>query len=72
MTGETMKKGNLENRLTPFGLKMITDSSDKYRKAYKSYAFGLLKKLGGKWKYIAVGGIVGVFVLLYLTGIIGG
>ena len=61
-------KGNLENRLTPFGLKMITDSSDKYRKAYKSYAFGLLKKISIKWVLIVVGVIGAIIAILYFTG----
>jgi len=66
MTGET--KGTLENRLTPFGLKMITDSSDKYRKAYKSYAFGLLKKISSKWILIVIGIGGAVIAILYFTG----
>jgi hypothetical protein len=66
MTAET--KGILENRMTPFALKMIVDSSSKYRRAYKSYAFGLIHKIGSKWLIITIAAVAGIIVLLMLTG----
>jgi hypothetical protein len=56
---------------TPFGLKMIVDGSDKWRKAYKSYAFGVIKQLKAKWIWIAVAVVGGVIALLYFTGRLG-
>ncbi len=61
---------DLTKLITPFGLKMIVDSADKYQKAYKSYAFGLVQKIKSKWLLLLVLGIVAVVVLLYLTGAI--
>lgn len=58
----------LTSWLSPYGLKMIVDSSPKYKKAYKSYAFGLLKKLGGKWMYLLIAGVVIIVLILYFTG----
>ena len=62
------KEPILTSWLSPYGLKMIVDSSPKYKKAYKSYAFGLLKKLGGKWMYLLIAGVVIIVVILYFTG----
>ena len=59
---------DLTEMLSPFVMKMITDSAVKYRRAYKSYSFGLKLKLGGKWIYILAIGIVAIVVILYLTG----
>lgn len=58
----------IEEWLSPHGLKMIVDSSPKYRKAFKSYAFGVIKKIASKWVYIAIIGVVVVLVVLYFAG----
>jgi len=63
---------DLTEILTPFDLQMIVDSADKYQKAYKSYAFGLIQKIKAKWLILALVGIVAVIVLLFLTGSIPG
>jgi hypothetical protein len=49
---------------------MIVDSSSKYRKAYKSYAFGLKQKLMSNWVLLLILGIVGFVLFLYFTGYI--
>lgn len=60
----------LTDKVTPFILKMIVDASSKYRKAYKSYAFGLKGKLMAKWVWILMLGVVAVFFMLYFAGYI--
>jgi len=64
------ERTDLTDKISPFVLKMIVDASSKYRKAYKSYAFGLKQKLMSNWVILLLLGIVGVFMLLYLTGYI--
>lgn len=59
---------DLTEMVSPFILKMVVDSSVKYRSAYKSYAFGLKQKIMGKWVYIMIAVVAGIVVLLYLTG----
>lgn len=59
---------DLTEMVSPFVLKMIVDGSAKYRKAYKSYAFGLKQKIMGKWVYIVVGLVAAVVIIMYLTG----
>ena len=61
---------NLSDKVTPFILKMIVDASSKYRKAYKSYAFGLKQKIMSKWMWLLMLGITGIVLLLYFTGYI--
>jgi len=61
---------SLEDWLSPHGYKMIVDSSPKYKKAFKSYAFGLIHKIKAKWVWIMVGGIVVFVIILYITGTI--
>jgi hypothetical protein len=68
--GQTSDKKSIENILTPFGLKMIVESSNKYRKAFKSYAFGLAHVVQSKWVYLLVLGVMGVVLLMYFTGYI--
>jgi len=64
-----MKDSEFEDeRVSPFVLKMITDSSIKYQKAYRSYAFGLKQKLMGKWMWVLIGVIALVVVFMFLTG----
>lgn len=58
----------LEDWLSPHGLKMIVDSSPKYKKAFKSYAFGIIHQIKARWMLFLIAGIVVVFVILYLTG----
>jgi hypothetical protein len=59
---------NIEEWLSPHGLKMIVDSSPKYKKAYGSFAFGLIHKIKAKWMYVLIAGIVIFVIILYLTG----
>lgn len=61
---------NLTDMVSPFVLKMITDCSDKYKKAYKSYAFGLGKRIAAKWLYVLMAGVIGVVMLMYFAGYI--
>ena len=70
MRGQVSDKWTVENRLSPFGLKMIVESSNKYRKAFKSYAFGIAHMVQSKWVYILVGVIILVVLLMYFTGYI--
>jgi len=56
------------DRLTPYTYGLILDASEKYRKAFKSYKFGLLQTVGRKWLWLAIGGIVLAIVILYLNG----
>lgn len=63
-------EGGLVDKISPFILKMIVDSSSKYRKAYKSYAFGLKQKLMSNWVLLLILGIVGLVMFLYFTGYI--
>jgi hypothetical protein len=62
----------IEDWLTPHGLKMIVDSSAKYKKAYGSYAFGVIRKIASKWIYLVVIAVVVVLVILYFTGALPG
>ena len=61
-----------DGMVSPFVVKMIVDSSDKYKKAYKSYAFGLIKKLAAKWIYIVIGIVAAIVIILFVTGNLGG
>lgn len=70
--GEKPAHIKLTNRVSPFTLRIIADSSEKYRKAYKSYAFGITAKLAGKWVWFAVAAIVIVIVLMFASGNIPG
>ena len=54
--------------VTPASLKTICDATEKYRKAYKSYKFGLVQGVKASWMYIMVGVVVGTVLLLYFTG----
>ena len=63
-------EGGLVDKISPFILKMIVDSSSKYRKAYKSYAFGLKQKLMSNWVLLLILGVIGIVMLLYFTGYI--
>lgn len=58
----------IEDWLTPHGLKMIVDSSPKYKKAFRSYAFGVIKKIASKWVYLVIIAVVVLLVILYFTG----
>jgi len=64
------KEVALDDWLSPHGFKMIVDSSPKYKKAFKSYAFGLIHKIKAKWVWVMVGGIVVLVIILYITGAI--
>lgn len=64
----TEPKVTIDKILSPFGLKMITQGSEKYGKAYKSYAFGLIHKIAAKWLYVVIIGVVVFVVVLYFTG----
>jgi hypothetical protein len=55
------------DRITPLTLKTITDTS-KYKNAYKSYSFGIVKLLTSKWYLIPVILVAVVAVILVLTG----
>lgn len=56
------------DRLTPFNYKLLMDAAEKYRKAYKSYKFGMLKAIGSRWVWFLVIGVVVLIVMLYLSG----
>jgi len=56
--------------VTPRALKTICDASDKYRKAYKSYSFGLVQGIKSRWVIILVGAIVAIVFFLYFSGIL--
>jgi len=58
------------DNVTPASLKTICDASDKYRKAYKSYKFGIIQGIKSSWMIILIGGIVFTVVMLYFAGII--
>ena len=58
--------------VTPQSLKTICDASEKYRKAYKSYPFGIIKGMKSSWFFIMAGVIAMIVILLYFTGNIGG
>ena len=60
-------EGNITNRVSPLILKMLA-TNYKYNRAYKSYAFGLVGKLSGKWIYLIIGGIAAFVAVLYFTG----
>jgi len=62
--GETLTPDNV----TPQSLKTICDASEKYRKAYKSYKFGIVQGIKSKWVLIAVVGAIAVVLILYFTG----
>lgn len=54
--------------VTPASLKTICEASDKYRKAYKSYKFGIVQGIKSSWLWIAIGAVIGIVLLLYFTG----
>lgn len=56
--------------VTPASLKTICDASEKYRKAYKSYKFGIVQGIKSSWLIIVVGAIAGIVLLLYFAGFI--
>lgn len=58
------------DRVSPFVLKQVTDASTKYRKAFKSYAFGVVKTIASRWVLIVIGVVVAVVLMLFLTGTI--
>ena len=58
--------------VTPQSLKTICDASEKYRKAYKSYPFSIIKTVKSSWFFIMAGVIAMVVILLYFTGNLGG
>ena len=58
--------------VTPQSLKTICDASEKYRKAYKSYPFGIIKTVKSSWFFIMAGVIAMIVILLYFTGNLGG
>ena len=60
------------DNVTPQSLKTICDASEKYRKAYKSYGFGLVKGVKSGWVMIMIAVVIGTFILLYATGNLGG
>lgn len=55
---------------TPQVIKTICDAAEKYRKAYKSYKFGIVQGIKSSWLFIAIGGVIGLVLLLYFTGFI--
>lgn len=59
------------DNVTPASLKTICDASEKYRKAYKSYKFGIVQGIKASWLFITVAGMVGFIVMLYFMGYIG-
>ena len=65
-----MREVEITEWVSPFVLKMLVESSNKYKKAYKSYAFGLVGQIQAKWLYFLILGVVGVVMLLYFTGYI--
>jgi hypothetical protein len=54
--------------VTPATLKTICDASEKYRRAYKSYKFGIVQGIKSKWVVIAVMAVIGFVLFLYITG----
>ncbi len=54
--------------VTPVSLKTICDASDKYRKAYKSYKFGIVQGIKATWMYVLVAAIIGIVLMLFFTG----
>jgi hypothetical protein len=68
--GQDPPPSGLVTKVTPFILKMIVDSSNKYRRAYKSYAFGIKQAIMSRWVVVLLLGIVGLVMLLYFTGYI--
>lgn len=54
--------------VTPVSLKTICDASDKYRKAYKSYKFGIIQGIKATWVYVLVAAVIGIVLMLYFTG----
>jgi len=71
MTKDATKQGDplLVEWVSPLVLKMITENS-KYKKAYKSYAFGLIHKIASKWLYLVIVAVVAIVLVLYFTGTI--
>ncbi len=61
---------SLEDWLSPHGLKMIVDSSPKDRKAFRSYAFGVIKQIKAKWVWIMIIAVVAIGLVLYATGVV--
>ena len=67
MTRDEEAEDGLSRLLSPYVLKLITDNT-KYRSNYKSYAFGLVGRLRGKWIWIVFVVIIVAVILLYLSG----
>jgi len=61
------------DNVSPSALKTIAEAAVKYRRAYRSYRYGLpIKIKGGAWFILPVLAVVGVFVALYFMGVFGG
>ena len=56
------------DKVSPFIFKTITDAAVKYRKAYSSYAFGIIGQIKTKWVWILVGSIIAIVAALYFLG----
>lgn len=61
------------DNVSPMALKTIAEAAVKYRRAYKSYRYGLpIKIKGGAWLVLPVLAVVGIIIALYFMGAIGG
>ena len=58
--------------VTPRTLKTICDASDKYRRNFKSYRFGIVKGMKPSWLIIGIIAVVGMVLFLYMSGNFGG
>lgn len=58
--------------VTPRTLKTICDASDKYRRNFKSYRFGMIKRVKPSWMLIVVVAVVVMFAFFFMTGGLGG
>ena len=56
------------DNVTPQSLKTICDASEKYRKAYRSYKFGIVQGIKAGWMYALIAAVIAIVLILFFTG----
>ena len=56
------------DNVTPRSLKTICEASDKYRKAYRSYKFGIVQGIKAGWMYALIAAVIAIVLILFFTG----
>ena len=69
--GEFIAKTLTTDGLSPLAYKIYMAGENLYKKSHGSFKFGFIKKLGGKWLWLLIGGVSIMVVLLYMTGNLG-